>query len=66
MKVDKIKKIKIECDVCNGSGMSRDCPDCDGSGLVQWTSHSGIDYEHECELCDGSGIVGGIDGKEVS
>lgn len=34
----------------------RDCPECDGSGEIQWST-DGILRTCDCPNCDGSGLV---------
>ena len=38
----------INCDI-------KPCKDCDGEGVVYWSSCSGIEYENDCRRCNGNG-----------
>lgn len=43
-----------QCAHCNGSGHTRDCPECDGEGEFEHGSHT-----YQCEECDGDGTLPG-------
>lgn len=46
------------CEACHGTGWSDECPECDGSGTVEWESDNGYNYSDDCghEFCRGGKI----------
>ncbi len=40
------------CQMCNGTGIAHECPDCDGDGEFEHGLHT-----YKCKECDGSGQV---------
>jgi hypothetical protein len=45
-----------DCKLCEGSGLTYVCPECEGKAEIQLASNFS-DYEAECKTCDGSGTV---------
>ena len=46
------------CDECKGTGLliEKNCPECEGSGEVEWDSDFNTYYD-VCKSCDGSGVL---------
>ncbi len=51
---------KERCGICKGSGRSTECEECEGEGLIEWST-SCNEYEAECKSCHGDGRVSGSD-----
>ncbi|OOZ41637.1 hypothetical protein BOW53_02865 [Solemya pervernicosa gill symbiont] len=49
---------KRTCASCNGTGSVARCPECEGSGEIEF-SNSHNSYSDECKTCDGFGAVHG-------
>jgi len=48
----------VKCLKCTGTGKVFDCPECEGSGEVEWEGdYSSHTYTSECYFCDGRGSV---------
>jgi len=62
--------VETACKECSGTGLSSECPSCDGRGEItldhdykkgdKWESDK---YDVECSLCGGTGTLGGSDGE---
>ena len=44
------------CTECNGKGFVSTCPECEGSGEVEWDSGWNY-YSAECQSCEGTGTL---------
>jgi hypothetical protein len=57
VKVSPLKPMRPEpCSACGGAGKEFTCPECDGSGTVEWENEFHW-YESLCDTCGGKGVI---------